>query len=171
MIVIRSSGECWTQVITDGSTSKQLTQADPLFFTLLSQCSRPLTCEILYQSSTASHTEYASFTNSDKRDLIASFSTKVRDALAKKVTSEPKEIELMQWLSRTALELIGQAGLGYSFENFETDAPTSEYSSAVKDLLSVANHLLSKLPALTIVFSTCSPALVCRSHCRGLILY
>ena len=48
---------------------------------------------------------------------------------------EGQEIDVLSWLSRIALELIGQAGLGYSFENFQDETAVSEYSRAVKDLL------------------------------------
>lgn len=61
----------------------------------------------------------------------------VRDALVKEVKTkgEHHEIDMLHWLSRTALELIGQGGLGYSFENFEDDTLEHEYTRAVKDFL------------------------------------
>lgn len=61
----------------------------------------------------------------------------VRDAIIKELhqNGESQEVDLMQLLSRTALELIGQAGLGYSFENFEDETSRSEYTRSVKDLL------------------------------------
>lgn len=40
---------------------------------------------------------------------------------------------MLLWMSRAALELIGQAGLGYSFESFERENP-NPYTKAVKEL-------------------------------------
>jgi hypothetical protein len=57
---------------------------------------------------------------------------KVRDTISKQITHEPKEMDMLLWVSRTALELIGIAGLGYSFESFDEDAKPSAYTKAVK---------------------------------------
>lgn len=35
-------------------------------------------------------------------------------------------------MSRTALELIGQSGLGYSFDTLTEEAPENTYTSQVK---------------------------------------
>ena len=40
---------------------------------------------------------------------------------------------MLSWMSRTALELIGQAGLGYSFDPL-TSETCNEYGEALKDL-------------------------------------
>lgn len=47
--------------------------------------------------------------------------------------AESKEIDILHWCSATALELIGQAGLGHTFGVFQ--GVESEYSTAVKKLL------------------------------------
>lgn len=36
----------------------------------------------------------------------------MRDAIAKNITGGAKDIDMLHWTSRTALELIGQGGLG-----------------------------------------------------------
>jgi hypothetical protein len=41
---------------------------------------------------------------------------------------------MLDWVSRNALEYIGQGGLGYSFDAFAMD-DSNEYTRAVKDLL------------------------------------
>ncbi|KAI0718780.1 cytochrome P450 [Cerioporus squamosus] len=41
------------------------------------------------------------------------------------------ELDMLSWMGRTALELIGQAGLGYSFDPLTADAPDS-FAEAVK---------------------------------------
>ena len=56
--------------------------------------------------------------------------------MASRVADGPKELEIMDWMSRVALEAIGQAGLGYSFQTLD-DAEEKEnrYASAVKQLV------------------------------------
>lgn len=40
----------------------------------------------------------------------------------------------MNWMSRAALEYIGQGGFGYSFDALD-DSQTNSYSEALKNLL------------------------------------
>ncbi|KAJ4481154.1 cytochrome P450 [Lentinula aciculospora] len=47
----------------------------------------------------------------------------------------PREIDLLGWMARTALELIGQSGFGYSFDSMMDDGPRHKYSVAIKDLV------------------------------------
>lgn len=42
---------------------------------------------------------------------------------------------MLHWLSRTALELIGQSGLGYSFDSLIAGAPAHPYAETMKELL------------------------------------
>jgi len=51
------------------------------------------------------------------------------------VANGPQEIDVVQWMRQTALELIGQAGLGYSFGTFEGKDDT--YGRTLKDLACV----------------------------------
>jgi len=39
------------------------------------------------------------------------------------------------WFTRTALEVIGQTGLGYSFDTLSLDAPEHEFSKSAKELV------------------------------------
>ena len=48
-----------------------------------------------------------------------------------------RQIELLSWMSRTALELVGQAGLGYSFDTLKDDATAHPYTGVIKQLLLV----------------------------------
>ncbi|KZP09574.1 cytochrome P450 [Athelia psychrophila] len=59
---------------------------------------------------------------------------KVRDTLKEKVSGGPQEIDMLHWIKRTALELIGQSGLGYSFDDLGENSRPSEYSGAVMGL-------------------------------------
>lgn len=38
-------------------------------------------------------------------------------------------------LTRTSLELIGQSGLGYSFDSLAVDSPKNEYAETIKNLM------------------------------------
>ena len=53
-----------------------------------------------------------------------------------KVHFGPTEIDMLQWTSCGALEVMGQAGLGYSFDSFEENS-INEFARALKDLLYV----------------------------------
>ncbi|KAJ6513338.1 cytochrome P450 [Mycena sanguinolenta] len=58
---------------------------------------------------------------------------RLRAALESRVQHGPKEFDLLLWMSRTALELVGQAGLGYSFDPLETDE-IPPYIKSVKQM-------------------------------------
>ncbi|KAI9432668.1 cytochrome P450 [Lactarius indigo] len=55
------------------------------------------------------------------------------------VAHGPHEINLVPWMSKLALELIGQAGLGYSFGTFEDS--NDEFLSAIKQWVQFDYHL------------------------------
>ncbi|KAF7974851.1 hypothetical protein HWV62_11087, partial [Athelia sp. TMB] len=57
----------------------------------------------------------------------------LRDAILAQVKAGPQEIDMVHWFGRTALELIGQSGIGYSFDNLD-EGPPHPYSLAVKSL-------------------------------------
>ncbi|KAJ3572763.1 hypothetical protein NP233_g2876 [Leucocoprinus birnbaumii] len=51
------------------------------------------------------------------------------------VKNGPKEIDILHWMSRTTLEIIGQSGMGYSFDSLKEDAGSADlhpYSRSVK---------------------------------------
>ncbi|KAF8550967.1 cytochrome P450 [Imleria badia] len=66
--------------------------------------------------------------------VFYSVARKLRDALQIVVHANPRDIDLLPWAARVALELVGQGGLGYSFDKFADDKP-DEYALAVKNLL------------------------------------
>ncbi len=55
----------------------------------------------------------------------------LRVAIEARVKDGPKELDILGWMGRTALELIGQGGLGYSFDPLIADS-YDEYAEAVK---------------------------------------
>jgi len=68
------------------------------------------------------------------REMVPTFynvTYKLRDTFAKKVKNGPQEIDLLFWMSRTALELVGQSGLGYSFDPLTEDGELHPYSKSV----------------------------------------
>ncbi|KAL5492757.1 hypothetical protein ACEPAI_4204 [Sanghuangporus weigelae] len=76
------------------------------------------------------------FSMKHMRNLIPMFypiAYDLRDILSKPVTDGPREIDLMSLLSRAALEYIGQAGFGYTF-NALHDEKSSEYGKYTEKL-------------------------------------
>ncbi|KAI0828716.1 cytochrome P450 [Trametes gibbosa] len=62
---------------------------------------------------------------------------KLRSAIEARVyenASRTAEVDVVNWMGRTALELIGQAGLGYSFDPLVSDA-TDEFGKALEDIM------------------------------------
>lgn len=47
------------------------------------------------------------------------------------------ELDMLDWLSRVSLELIGQAGIGVSFDTLSETSPPNEYMLAAKQLMYV----------------------------------
>lgn len=65
--------------------------------------------------------------------IAISNTLQLREAITVQVGSEQKEIDVLHWISRAALELVGQAGLGYSFDPL-THNIRNEYADALKSL-------------------------------------
>ncbi|KAL4249759.1 Cytochrome P450 superfamily protein [Abortiporus biennis] len=59
---------------------------------------------------------------------------KLRDAIAVQVKQSPKDVDMLRWVGRTALEVIGQGGLGYSFDPLVENKP-NPYGDAMKNFL------------------------------------
>ncbi|KAJ3514910.1 hypothetical protein NLJ89_g2096 [Agrocybe chaxingu] len=60
---------------------------------------------------------------------------KLRDTLVKMTASGPKEIDILGWNTRLALELIGQSGLGWTFDSMEENSTPHPYAVAVKQFV------------------------------------
>ncbi|KAJ3716117.1 cytochrome P450 [Lentinula raphanica] len=56
-------------------------------------------------------------------------------------SQELSQIDILNWMARTALELIGQSGFGYSFDNLVDDIPKNKYSIIIKDLVPALTQL------------------------------
>lgn len=59
------------------------------------------------------------------------------------------EIEMVYWMKRTSLEIIGQGGLGYSFGALD-DMSTNEYTDSIKNFACVTSAQLLKFPKFRI---------------------
>ncbi|KLO16318.1 cytochrome P450 [Schizopora paradoxa] len=78
------------------------------------------------------------------RGLLSIFypvSHQLRDVLARKVRNGENEINVMEWMSRAALEYIGCGGFGHSFDALN-ESSRNEYGEAVKMLVYVIAVLL-----------------------------
>ncbi|PPQ98755.1 phosphatase sit4 [Panaeolus cyanescens] len=71
--------------------------------------------------------------------LFHEITHKARQSLEKKVANGPVEIDMLSWMTRVALELIAQSGLGYSFDTLEDDSIPHPYSRASKDLVPLSS--------------------------------
>ncbi|KAF4613945.1 hypothetical protein D9613_007572 [Agrocybe pediades] len=78
---------------------------------------------------------------------------KVENAFLKKVENGPQELDVMDWMTRLALELIGQTGLGYSFDELTETSKPHRYAQASKQLVPTQSEntvvLQTLLPYLT----------------------
>ncbi|KAF8908659.1 cytochrome P450 [Gymnopilus junonius] len=85
------------------------------------------------------------FSMAHLRNMIPTFydvTYKLKNTLVKKVMNGPQEIDMLHWMSRTALELVGQSGLGYSFDTLTEDAVLHPYSLSVKRFAPVSFHFI-----------------------------
>ncbi|KAH9482227.1 Cytochrome P450 monooxygenase 91 [Psilocybe cubensis] len=77
------------------------------------------------------------FSIAHMRDMVPIFSLVVNrlcNTLKSKVQSGPQEVDIMHWLTRTAMELLGQSGLAYSFDPLTADGIPHPFTQAIKDL-------------------------------------
>ncbi|KAI0955822.1 hypothetical protein AcV7_006385 [Taiwanofungus camphoratus] len=77
------------------------------------------------------------FSINHMRDMLPIFYNivhKLRDAIATRVSDGPQEVDMLGWMGRTALELIGQGGLGYSFDPLVEDKADA-YGEAIKAII------------------------------------
>jgi hypothetical protein len=56
----------------------------------------------------------------------------LQDVLRKEIGNDQKEIDMNEYISKLALELISQAGFGYTFNSFEDKY--NEYAAALKQM-------------------------------------
>ena len=82
--------------------------------------------------------------------MFNAISHKLQEAIEMRVAAKDSsgtEIDVLQWMGRTALELVGQAGLGYSFDPLKSDS-ADEFGAAVK-----AAQCVSSFPPFAVLRS------------------
>ena len=80
----------------------------------------------------------------------------MRDAVLRRTNKETyTEIDMLGWMSRTALELVGQAGLGISLDSLE-DEGSGPYGEALKSFMYVPPTYFH-CSILTVYFDTGRP--------------
>ncbi|TFK82598.1 cytochrome P450 [Polyporus arcularius HHB13444] len=77
---------------------------------------------------------------------------RLRKAVEDRVGKMTEEVDVNGWMARTTLEMLGQAGLGYSFDNFADDS-TDAYGESIKMFF----PLLNRLPVLALITMWTSP--------------
>jgi hypothetical protein len=58
-----------------------------------------------------------------------------REKFESMLSSGPQEVNIADWMGKAAFELIGQAGLGYSFGTLE--GRNDQFCDAIKELMCV----------------------------------
>ncbi|EJF55944.1 cytochrome P450 [Dichomitus squalens LYAD-421 SS1] len=74
------------------------------------------------------------FSGAHMRNLTPLFydvAGKLRVAIETRVKEGPRDLDVLGWMGRTALELVGQGGLGYSFDPLTAES-RDEFTEAVK---------------------------------------
>lgn len=59
------------------------------------------------------------------------------------MADETREIDMVGWMGRAALELIGQGGLGHSFDTLTEDVVEDDFINSVKTYLYVRSPIVS----------------------------
>ncbi|TFK51307.1 cytochrome P450 [Heliocybe sulcata] len=94
------------------------------------------------------------------RDMVPIFldvSYELRSVITNKIKDGATEIDMLDWMTRTALELIGRAGLGYSF-NVMQDGSIDEYGSSIKSLFPILSDYMVFGDALPPLMKIGSPS-------------
>ncbi|KAM5542011.1 hypothetical protein V8D89_004321 [Ganoderma adspersum] len=65
---------------------------------------------------------------------------KLEEAIRHRVGTQSQDLDMNGWMARATLEMLGQAGLGYSFDKFTEDS-TDSYGEALKSFFPVINHV------------------------------
>ncbi|TCD67732.1 cytochrome P450-dit2 [Steccherinum ochraceum] len=80
--------------------------------------------------------------------VFAQVATRLCDGISAQVKNGAREVDMVKWVARAALEFIGQGGMGYSFDSLVSNEPNA-HRDAVKALLPAVfdiPHYLVVLP-------------------------
>ncbi|OJT04914.1 hypothetical protein TRAPUB_4294 [Trametes pubescens] len=90
----------------------------------------------------------------DMTHIFYGITYKLQKAIETRVNKDGSVIDVNGWMARATLEMLGQAGLGYSFDDF-TDNSTDTFGEALKmffPLLGCVPFLTVLLPTLSYIF-------------------
>ncbi|KAH9485644.1 Cytochrome P450 monooxygenase 91 [Psilocybe cubensis] len=59
---------------------------------------------------------------------------KVQQSLIMKANEKPTKVDMLSWMTRLSLELVGKAGLGYTFDDLTDNSVEHPYEQAAKQL-------------------------------------
>ncbi|KIP02196.1 hypothetical protein PHLGIDRAFT_20511 [Phlebiopsis gigantea 11061_1 CR5-6] len=91
---------------------------------------------------------------------------RLQTAVSSEVGGKITEVNMMDWMGRTALELVGQGGLGYSFDPLTSNVH-NEYGEALKALIPTMMQL-HFFRVLTPYFRPYAPAFLVKAIARVL---
>ncbi|KAG6864977.1 hypothetical protein C0991_005846 [Blastosporella zonata] len=95
-----------------------------------------------------------------KVPLFNDVAKRLENTLKAKLANEAQEIDILHWMGRTALELIGKSGLGYSFDPLVEGAMPHPFSEAAKAFIpTVAKTFIEQEYLLPIIVKFGSPKL------------
>ncbi|KAK7039254.1 hypothetical protein VNI00_010159 [Paramarasmius palmivorus] len=77
----------------------------------------------------------------DLTPTIFEIGHKLQTTLTNKVKDQPQEIDILSWMGRTALEMIGQGGLGYSFDSMAEQEKPHPFAEDMKRLFPILARL------------------------------
>ncbi|KAJ3743764.1 cytochrome P450 [Lentinula detonsa] len=82
------------------------------------------------------------FSAAHMREMMPTF-FQLESALKNRLNKGPstQEVDILSWMGRTALEIMGQAGLGYSFDPLTDEESAHPYSKIIKQLLPVLTRM------------------------------
>ena len=60
----------------------------------------------------------------------------MKDAVAYQIKDESQEVDMLMWMSRAALEIVGTGGLGTSIDSLMPDPESAtDYGKSIKNLM------------------------------------
>ncbi|KAM5540048.1 hypothetical protein V8D89_006188 [Ganoderma adspersum] len=84
------------------------------------------------------------FSGAHMRNLTPLFydvAGRLRAALESRVSDGPRDLDILGWMGRTALELVGRGGLGYSFDPLVAESK-DVFTESVKSFVPAANDIV-----------------------------
>ncbi|CCL98495.1 uncharacterized protein FIBRA_00493 [Fibroporia radiculosa] len=90
--------------------------------------------------------------------IFYEISRKLREAIGRRIKGGQEEMDILDWMARTALEVVGQAGLGCSFDPLINDS-ADQYGQAIKAIAPTIGPLRLARMLLPLVMNIGSPKL------------